>query len=214
MKEKLVKFGLTEELAQKVLDNFGTIIDGQYVPKTRLDEVIKERDSANETIKERDKQIEGLGKDAADIATLKKEKEDLIKANKTAKEESDKALAAERKSNAIKLELIGKVHNPEIAMTLLKSDEIVMGEDGKVKSGLKEQLDGLKKSDNYLFIPETKVNTNQNPSFQVKGATPKEGEGTQQTDLSAGEIFAKNLAVNANANVKQSAESVYFGESK
>ena len=35
-----------------------------------------------------------------------------------------------------------------------------MDENGKVKSGLKEQLDDLKKSDSYLFIPEDNNNGN------------------------------------------------------
>ena len=214
MKDKLIKLGLTEEAAQKVVDNMGTILDGEYVTKTRFNDVNTELKTANETIKARDKQIEDLGKDSTDIATLKKEKEDLIKANKDAKIESDKALAAERKSNAIKLELTGKVHNTDLTMNLLKLDEIIMGEDGKVKSGLKEQIDGLKKSDNYLFIPEGNGDTNNNGNIQIKGATPKQGEPTTPTNLSKGELFAKNLATKTNEAIKNSAGSDYFGEGK
>lgn len=213
MKDKLIKLGLTEEAAQKVVDNMGTILDGEYVTKTRFNDVNTELKTANETIKARDKQIEDLGKDSTDIATLKKEKEDLIKANKEAKIESDKALAAERKSNAIKLELTGKVHNADITMSQLKMDNIIMSDDGKIISGLKEQLEGLKKSDNYLFIPETNGDTN-NSNLQIKGATPKQGEPITPTNLSKGELFAKNLATKTNEAIKNSAGSDYFGESK
>ena len=36
MKDKLIKLGLTDELAQKVIDNFGDVIDGEYIPKQRF----------------------------------------------------------------------------------------------------------------------------------------------------------------------------------
>ena len=125
MKEKLVKLGLTDELAQKVVDNFGDVIDGIYVTKERFNEVNTELKQAKETVTERDKQLEKLKKDNESNEDLKKTIQDLQAANKTAKEEADKALAAERKSNAIKLELMGKVHNPAITMNLLKMDEVI-----------------------------------------------------------------------------------------
>lgn len=214
MKDKLVKLGLTDELAQKVVDHFGEVIDGEYVPKTRFNEINSELSTAKETIKERDKQIESLGKDSADIEALKKEKEDLIKANKQAAKEAEEKLAAERKSNAIKLELMGKVHNADVTMNLLKLENIVMDDNGKVKSGLKEQLDDLKKSDSYLFKTEdnNKGGNQNNAEPFVKGATPKDGEGSAPTNLSKAELFAKSLAANHNEAIKKSADSIYFGE--
>ena len=213
MKDKLVKLGLSEELAQKVVDNFGDVVDGVYVTKERFNEVNKELKQANETIKERDGQLDKLKNDNESNENLKKTIQDLQKANKEAKEKADADLAAERKSNAIKMELIGKVHNADITMSQLKLDEIVMDDNGKVKSGLKEQLASLKKTDSYLFIPEDNSNNNnQNPQSYVKGATPKDGEGAQPTNLSPDELFAKSLAKGHNEAIKSSAESVYFGE--
>ncbi|MGM9543507.1 MAG: phage scaffolding protein [Romboutsia timonensis] len=214
MKDKLVKLGLSEELAQKVVDNFGDVVDGVYVTKERFNEVNTELKKANETIKERDGQLEKLKNDNESNDDLKKTIQDLQKANKEAKEKADAELAAERKSNAIKMELIGKVHNADITMSQLKLDEIVMDENGKVKSGLKEQLASLKKTDGYLFIPEDNGSNNNNQGAQpyVKGATPKDGEGAPQGNLSAGELFAKNLAKGHNEAIKNSVESTYFGE--
>lgn len=213
MKDKLVKLGLSEELAQKVVDNFGEVVDGVYVTKERFNEVNKELKQANETIKERDGQLDKLKNDNESNEDLKKTIQDLQKANKEAMQKAEADLAAERKSNAIKLELMGKVHNTDITMSQLKLDEIVMDDSGKVKSGLKEQLDSLKKTDSYLFIPENNgSNNNQGAQPYVKGATPKDGEGAPQTNLSAGELFAKNLAKGHNEAIKSSAESVYFGE--
>lgn len=213
MKEKLIKLGLTEEDAGKVVDNFGSVIDGVYVPKTRLDEVISERDKANELVKERDNQLEKIKNSDENPETLKQTISDLQKKNKEDKEANDKALAAERKTNAIKIELIGKVHNPEVAMSLLKQEEIVMDGD-KVKSGLKEQIEGLRKTDSYMFIPETdnSVNQGNNNSVVVKGANPKEGDSVPQGNLSKAELMAKDLAKNANNNIKKTTDSIYFGE--
>lgn len=214
MKEKLVSLGLTEELAQKVVDNFGTVIDGVYVTKERFNEVNSELATTKKTLSERDKQLADLKNDENSNEELKKKISELEASNKKQAKEAADALAAERKSNAIKMELIGKVHNADITMNLLKMDNIVMDDNGKVKSGLKEQLDDLKKSDSYLFIPEDGKGNNQsgNPDPYVKGATPKDGEGGSPSNLTKGEQFAKSLAANHNEAIKNSADSIYFGE--
>lgn len=215
MKDKLVKLGLSDELAQKVVDNFGDIVDGVYVTKERFNEVNKEKKNLETQLGERDKQLDDLKKNNESNENLKKTIQDLQAANKTAKEEADKALAAERKSNAIKLELMGKVHNPDVVMNMLKMDDIIMDDNGKVKSGLKEALKTLKQTDNYLFIPEGGDNGNNNQGSAnpyVKGATPKDGEGAPQTNLSKAELFAKNLAKGHNEAVKAVTDSTYFGE--
>ena len=214
MKEKLVKLGLTEEMAQKVVDNFGDVIDGEYVTKQRFNEVNKELKQAKDTITERDNQIAELKDDEESSEALKTKIKELEKSNKEAAEKAKADLDAERKSNAIKLELMGKVHNTDITMSQLKLDEIIMDDNGKVKSGLKEQLNALKKSDSYLFIeekePDGNNGNNQNNEPYVKGATPKDGEGSKPSNLSKGEQFAINLAKQTNEAIKSSKDSSYF----
>lgn len=142
---------------------------------------------------------------------LKTTKESLDTANKDVDKKVQDALNAERKNYEIKMELKDKVHNVDITMTQLDLEKVVMDENGKIKSGLKEQLDALKKSDGYLFVAD---NTNNNPAAQpfVKGATPKTGDGAPQGNLSTAELFAKNLAQGRNEAIKNSADSIYFGE--
>ena len=212
MKDKLIKLGLTDELAQKVIDNFGDVIDGEYIPKQRFNEVNNELKSAKDTIKEIDTQLEKLQNDNDSNEDLKKQIADLKKANADAAKEAENRLNAERKSNAVKLELSGKVHNVSVAMSLLKMDDIVMTDDGKVKSGLNEQLKDLQKSDSYLFITDNKNGNNSNPNNTVvRGASPKDGDqGTPSTDT-ADVAFAKSLASKQNESVKASADNVYFG---
>lgn len=145
---------------------------------------------------------------------LKTTKESLDNANKDVDKRVQDALAKEKKNYEIKMELKDKVHNVDITMSQLDLEKVVMDEKtGKIKSGLKEQLDDLKKSNGFLFIQGTNQNNNnQNTQAYVKGATPKDGEGAQPTNLSAGELFAKSLAKGHNEAIKSSAESVYFGE--
>lgn len=212
MKEKLIKLGLTDEMAQKVVDNLGDVIDGEYVPKQRFNEVNNELKSAKDTIKERDTQLEKLQNDNDSNEDLKKQIADLKKANADAAKEAENKLNAERKSNAVKLELSGKVHNVSVAMSLLKMDDIVMTEDGKVKSGLNEQLKDLQKSDSYLFITDNKNGNNSNPNNTVvKGASPKDGDQGTPSNDTADVAFAKSLASKQNESVKASADNVYFG---
>ena len=54
-KEDLIALGLTEEQAKKVLDAVK-----EYVPKTQLAEVERERDGLKATVAERDTQLETL----------------------------------------------------------------------------------------------------------------------------------------------------------
>lgn len=143
---------------------------------------------------------------------LDKANKDLEASGKDVDAKVKEALDAERKNYEVKMELNGKVHNVDVTMGQLDLSKIVMDENGKIKSGLKEQVDALKKSDSYLFISNTNENNNQNVNPFVKGATPKDGEGAPQTKLSAGETFAKNLAKDRNEAVKSSADSIYFGE--
>lgn len=213
MKDKLIKLGATEEFAQKLIDNFGDVVDGIYVTKERFNEVNTELKTANTTIKERDTQLEALKNDETSTEALKTKITELEKTNKEAAKKAATDLATERKSNAIKLELMGKVHNADITMSQLKLDNIIMSDDGKIVSGLKEQIESLQKSDSYLFIPQTPAG-DQNPGAQpfVKGATPKDGDPIPPTNLSKAEQFAKNLAATNNNVVKGSAANPYFGE--
>ena len=146
---------------------------------------------------------------------LKTTKESLENNTKDVDKQVQDALAKERKNNEIKMELVNKVHNVDITMSQLDLDKVVIDEKtGKIKSGLKDQLDELRKTNGFLFISDDNGSNNNNQSRQafVKGATPKDGEGSPQTNLSKAEQFAKGLATAHNSAVKNSAESVYFGE--
>lgn len=146
---------------------------------------------------------------------LKTTKESLENNTKDVDKQVQDALAKERKNNEIKMELVNKVHNVDITMSQLDLDKVVIDEKtGKIKSGLKDQLDELRKTNGFLFISDDNGSNNNNQSRQayVKGATPRDGEGAPAGNLSKAELFAKNLASNHNEAIKSSTDSVYFGE--
>lgn len=207
MKEHLLKLGLTEEQADKVIENIGKIVDGQYVIKSRFNEVLQEKKSLETQLKERDVQLQELQQSEQVTEKLKEQITQLQNDNKLNSEKAAKELALERKSNAIKLELMNQVHNPDLVMKMLNMDDIMMTEEGTIKSGLKEAIAGLKKTDSYLF-KDTQPNPKPEPF--VKGATPKDGEGIDYSKLSTGEQLAITLAKGSNEASKTATSDIYF----
>lgn len=204
MKEKLIKLGLDESMADLVVNNFGKLIDGEYIPKERFNEVNNQLKTANETIKERDDQLSKVKNDASVSEELKAKLEEQEKANKLQAKQHQEAILKERKTNAIKLELVGKVHNADIAMSQLNMDSINISDDGKV-TGLTEQVDSLRKSDGYLFIevPEP-------TSPKIKGATPAGGASGEPSNVSAAVKAAEAAAERAAASKGSNENDPYF----
>ena len=57
-KEDLIAMGLTEEQAKKVMDS----LDGNFVTKTRFNEVNEENKTLKKSVSDRDKQLEDLNR--------------------------------------------------------------------------------------------------------------------------------------------------------
>lgn len=169
-KEELVKLGLTEEQAAAVLKAHTEELKG-YVPKTRLDEVIEERNGLRDQVAERDKQIKELGESAGDNQALKDQVEQLQADNKKAADEYAANIAQIRLDNAVELALTGaKAKNGKAVRGLLDLSKIKVGDDGKVE-GLEEQIKAIQKSDAYLFDSGEPAQT------QLKGVKTQDGNG-------------------------------------
>lgn len=164
-KEKLIEMGLTEELATKVAKE----LDGNYVPKTRFNEVNTELKQAKDQVKERDSQLETLKKSVGDSEELKKQIETLQNENKT----KDKAHATEIKQ--IKIDAAvdkalndAKVKNLKAVKALLDLDKAELSDDGTVK-GLDVQIKTLSEAEDSKFLFDV-VNTQKNQNS--KGFVP------------------------------------------
>jgi hypothetical protein len=185
-KEELIAMGLTEEQASKVLE----AVKG-YVPKESLTAVETELKTAQAAVKERDGQLEDLKKTTGDVATLTQTITDLQTANKTKDEEHAAELKKLKLDNAIEKGLLdAKAKNSKAVQAMLDLEKVKLNEDGSL-SGLTEQLEGLKKSDGYMF------DTDQQKQPQFKGFQP--GASSDQLPNTASAEYETKLA-NARKN--------------
>ena len=177
-KEELMKLeGMTEELATKIAELSAEELKGM-IPKTRLDEVIKERDDAKNSKDEVLKQLGALQKDAGDVQALK----DQIQKLQDDAKESEKTHTAELQSlkinNAVDTALLGaKALNTKAVKALLNLENAELDEDGSVK-GLADQIKALQTAEDSKFLFG---------SSKMKGATTGESgndDGEKGVDTS------------------------------
>lgn len=147
-KQELISLGASEELAEKIVEK----LDGNYIPKTRFNEVNTELKNHKETLKERDSQLEELKKSVGDSEKLKAQIESLQKENK-AKEESHIAEIKKIKiDSAIDKALNeAKAKNLKAVKALLDMDNAELLEDGTIK-GLSERIKVLAESEDSSFL--------------------------------------------------------------
>lgn len=172
-KEKLIEMGLTEEQATNVMKE----LDGNYVPKTRFNEINTELKQAKDQVKERDGQLETLKKSVGDSEELKKQIETLQNDNKA----KDDAHAAEIKK--IKIDTAAdrqiseaKAKNIKAVKALLDLEKAELDENGNIK-GLAEQLKTLTGAEDtkFLFDVDTQQKNNNSKGFvpgQKKDGVP------------------------------------------
>lgn len=148
LKEQLIGMGLTEEQAKKVIDE---IVDGNYVPKSRFNEVNEENKTLKQSVADRDKQLDDLKKSSGDNAELKKQIETLQKQNADQKKAHDEEMAQLKLDNAVDAALTASgAKNAKAVKALCDMSKVKLGDDGKL-TGLDEQLSAVQKSDAYLF---------------------------------------------------------------
>lgn len=163
-KEELLKKveGLTDDLAEKVIK----IYEG-YVPKNRFDEVNEAKKNAESLVKERDSQIERLKADNANNETLKAQIIELQENNKKAVEAKDAEIKKIKLDNAVNTALIGAgAKNAKAVLPFIKLENVDFDENGNIK-GLTEQINDLKKAEDYSFLFKS-----ENATTTKRGVTP------------------------------------------
>ena len=146
-KEDLIAMGLTEEQAKKVMDS----LDGNYVTKTRFNEVNEENKTLKTSVSDRDKQLEDLKKSSGDNEELKKQIETLQQENANQKKAHDAEMTQLRLDNAIDAALTAAgAKNIKAVRALIDTSKVKVGEDGKL-TGFDDLLSAVQKSDSYLF---------------------------------------------------------------
>ena len=151
-KEELMKLeGMTEELATKIAEMSAEELKGT-IPKSRLDEVIQERDNAKKDHSDVLKQLGALQKETGDVQSLK----DKIQELQDNAKEAEKTHAAEiqtlKINNAVDRELSSaKALNVTAVKALLKLEGAELAEDGTVK-GLADQIKALQTAEDSKFL--------------------------------------------------------------
>lgn len=146
-KEDLIAMGLTEEQAKKVMDS----LDGNYVTKTRFNEVNEENKTLKKSVSDRDKQLEDLKKSSGDNEELKKQIETLQQENANQKKAHDAEMTQLRLDNAIDAALTAAgAKNIKAVRALIDTSKVKVGGDGKL-TGFDDLLSAVQKSDSYLF---------------------------------------------------------------
>lgn len=151
-KEELMKLeGMTEELAVKVAEMSAEELK-MTIPKTRLDEVIAERDNFKNSHADVLKQLGALQKETGDVQSLK----DKIQELQDNAKESEKNHAAEiqtlKINNAVDNALIGaKALNIKAVKALLNLEKAELDESGSVK-GLADQIKVLQTAEDSKFL--------------------------------------------------------------
>ena len=158
-KEKLIEMGLTEEQAKSVMDS----LNGEFVTKSRFNEVNEENKALKKSVSERDKQLDTLKASAGDNEKLTQQIAELQKANAEQIKAHNAELTQLKLNNAIDVALgSASVKSNKAVRAMLDMSKVQLGEDGKLV-GLNDQLEALKASDGYLF------NENKFAGFQPGG---------------------------------------------
>ena len=139
--------GATDEQINALLD-----INSADIGKAKADynEKLEEIKALNKTISDRDNQLKTLKESAGDNEALKQQITQLQTENNTAKESFQKELDKLKFDSALELKLASSgAKNPKALKGLLDMDKIHY-EDGSL-TGFAEQLETIKKENDYLF---------------------------------------------------------------
>lgn len=187
IEELLAQLNIDEAKKAEAEKNVKAFLDGQYVPKARFNEVNEEKNTLKKTVTERDGQLEELKKASGNSEELKKQIETLQESNKKSVADYEEQLKTLRLSTAIKL-AITDAQDVDIVESLIKKDQLVYGEDGKV-AGLSEQVKTLKKEKPFLFKTEKAQAYNPNAGSEPK-VNPFKKDSINLTEQ--GRLFREN----------------------
>lgn len=171
--KKLLGAELYEQVVSKLGDHRLAIVsDGSWIPKQKFDDLNEERKQYKAQVDELNQQLGALQKQLKDnegaAQTIEQLKQQIA--------DKEAELAATRKQNAIKLQVLQAGPN-DVADILphIKQDAVTITDDGTI-AGLEEQLKALKEAKPYLFKqqgPDGTGGSIGNPPKDKSGPTPK-----------------------------------------
>lgn len=135
--------------------DYEDVSEGKFVSKKRFDEVNEESKAYKKQVGERDTQLKEIGDKYKDVDGLAEKVTELETANKTQKEAHEKQLSEISFNNALEKGLGAyQIKDRKLIMALIDKDKLKV--DGESVIGLKEQIEPLKTSHDFLFEKEVK----------------------------------------------------------
>ncbi|MBS6627204.1 MAG: phage scaffolding protein [Veillonella sp. oral taxon 780] len=179
IQELLQKLGVTDDNIASATQHVNEFLDGQYVTKSRFNEVNVEKKTLEEAVKERDKQLKTLKDSEGNVDDLKEQIKKLQAENKVATVKAESDMKALRLSTAIKLAIGDTAQDVDLVANLVDTSKLILSDDGKV-TGLDEQIKVLKTEKSFLFKPDG------DPKYKYE---PKQGEGAPKNNPFSQEHF-------------------------
>lgn len=174
-REFLKELGIEGDNLEKIMTEVGKSHTDSAELQKKVDDLSNQNETLAAQVKERDSKIDELGKAEGLSQKYKDQLSDLQSQIKSKDEEFAGKLANVKKSNAIELALRDAgAKDTKILSPLLDQDVIKLDEKGEV-TGLKEQLEKIQESHDYLF----KSDDGQGKKNQVKAivtGNPASGE--------------------------------------
>ncbi|WP_446897438.1 phage scaffolding protein [Clostridium sp. LBM24168] len=140
---------------QKEYENkdYEDVSGGAYIPKDKFEQANGQAKEYRKQVGERDRQISDLKEQYKDVDGLREKVTELENTNKTQKETYEKQLSDIAFNTALEKGLDAfNVRDKKLIMALLNKENLKV--DGDNIIGLKEQIEPLQKSHEYLFEKE------------------------------------------------------------
>ncbi|MBG9548341.1 phage scaffolding protein [Cytobacillus firmus] len=175
-REFLKNLGIEETLIDSIMAEHGKTVQSLQAKNTdlttNLDDLKKQMDQRDKDLKELKKQAEGSEE-------LQKKLDDLQKQYDTEKAAYAQKLKDMQLTSALKLTLAADVHDTDLVATLLDKSKIELDENGNIKAGLKEQLEALRESKAFLFVPKQEGSDQKFKGFSPADGKPAGAGGTK-----------------------------------
>lgn len=189
-----MKKHLSSELYNQVVDSLGDDFDFDYIPRSRLNEVIKQRNDLRQ-------QIDVLQDETGDNTEPKAkpdDKSDPKPAGKDNSEELEKLKSDyEKKIESVRIQYAltdalrsEGCNNPALLIPQLESEQIKLNDKGELE-GYKEQVDAWKKSDPYLF-KDNSTEEGGTGATGIVGSGSGSGKGKHPLDAALEAEFGKD----------------------
>lgn len=220
-REDFINAGFTPEQADNLVKMFKSVIDGRYVPKETFNAEREKVKAANDQIQTKDNQIAELSRFKGSAEDLQQKVSALMEQSKQDKANYDAKLKEVENRFIVKASISESVYDANDVLDRLDLSKVVI-QDGKVVSGLTEQVDALKSAKPHWFkqVSQNPSSENQqegiNEMFRTWGITPKSGDPVNTFKDSSAEArkFGEMIAGNTSSDKLYEDANKYWGGTK